>query len=209
MRYGERPKELGQFEINCNEMMLYQYMPIKMPFNTYPVVEARLACFEKIIGAICCDFIGEYGLNAFVDSYVYLTAKHLYQKPGCPFNRPGYHSDGFMTKDVNYIWCDKNPTVFNDSDFKLTMNDSISMTEMEEQALLENEFTHPAKTLLRLNQFNIHKVADVSEFSLRTFLKVSFSADKYDLSGNTHNYLIDYDWNMRQRKEQRNIPQLI
>jgi hypothetical protein len=190
-------------------MLFYQYMPIKLPFSTYPVVEARLSCFEKILGVICCDFIGEFGLNAFVDSYVYLTAKHLYQKPNCPFNRPGYHSDGFMTNDINYIWSDKQPTVFNNSEFQLSMDDAISMREMESQALAENEFCYPENTLLRLNQFNIHKVADVKDVSLRTFLKVSFSGDKYDLIGNSHNYLIDYEWDMRPRKEQRNIPQSI
>lgn len=209
MRYGERPKSLGQHIVKCNEMMFYQYMPIKFPSNTYPVVEARLSCFEKLLGTIVCDFIGEYGLNAFVDSYVYLTAKHLFQSPGCPFNRPGYHSDGFMTKDINYIWSDRQPTVFNDSEFKLSMDDSLSMREMEDQALPENDFTFPENTLLRLNQFNIHKVAEVDTASLRTFLKISFSADKYDLIGNAHNYLIDYNWDMRPRREQRNIPQSI
>jgi hypothetical protein len=209
MKYGNHPKSLGQFSVACNEMMLYQYMPIKLPASTYPVVEARLSCFEKILGVICCDFIGVFGLNAFSDSYIYLTAKHSYQKPGCPLNRPGYHSDGFMTKDVNYIWSDCDPTIFNSTEFNLTMDDSVSLKEMEEQALPENEFTYPNGTLLRLDQFNIHKCAEVISVSLRTFLKVSFSPDKYDLMGNTHNYLIDYEWDMRRRFEQRNIPQKI
>ena len=29
MRYGELPKPLGIFEVECNEMMFYQYLPIK------------------------------------------------------------------------------------------------------------------------------------------------------------------------------------
>ena len=41
----------------------------------------------------------------------------------------------------------------------------------------------------------------------RTFFKLSFSKDKYDLKGNSHNYLFDYNWEMRERKENRNIPQ--
>jgi len=42
---------------------------------------------------------------------------------------------------------------------------------------------------------------------MRTFVKISFSKDKYDLIGNSHNYEMDYKWDMKERKEERNIPQ--
>lgn len=209
MKYGELPKDLGLHEVRCDEMMFYQYLPIKFPKSTIPIYEDRLKCFDKIIGTICCDFIGVFGLDRYVNSYVYLTAKRQFQTTGCSFNRGGYHSDGFMTDDINYIWSDKNPTVFNDSDFNISQDDNLSLLEMEQQALAINEVTFPENTLLRLNQFNIHKVADVNQSGMRTFLKVSISIDKYDLLGNSHNYLIDYAWYMRQRKQQRNVPQLL
>jgi hypothetical protein len=44
---------------------------------------------------------------------------------------------------------------------------------------------------------------------MRAFLKVSISKDKYDLIGNSHNYLLDYDWQMKERKQERNIPQSV
>jgi hypothetical protein len=207
MKYGQLPKDLGQFQIECKEMMFYQYLLIKMENETQPVYGQRLKCFDKLIGVVCCDFIGEYGLDAYVASYLYLTAKYMFQAPGCSYNRMGYHSDGFMTNDINYVWSDKNPTVFNKSEFVLSMDDGESLVEMEQQAQRENEFTYPEKTLLRLNQFNIHKVADIETAGMRTFLKLSFSKDKYDLIGNAHNYLIDYNWEMKPRKQERNIPQ--
>ena len=43
---------------------------------------------------------------------------------------------------------------------------------------------------------------DAFEFVLKT-------KDKYDLIGNSHNYLLNYDWKMKQRKEARNIPQSV
>lgn len=208
-RYGETPKYLGRHEIQCDEMMFYQYLPIKLRGQTEPKFEDRLMCFKELIGNICCDFVGEYGLNRYVDSFVYLTAKKMYQVNGCSFNRKGYHSDGFMTDDINYIWCDKNPTVFNFSPFNLTMNDEISLKEMEEQAHPDAIEIYPENSLLRLDQYNIHKVNDVEELTLRTFLKVSFSKDKYDLKGNSKNFLLDYNWEMRDRKVNRNIPQKI
>ncbi len=209
MRYGELPKILGEHLVECQEMMFYQYLPIKLAGATEPLVEDRLKCFSDLIGAVCCDYVGEFGLDDYVESFIYLTAKRAYQGNGCSFNRKGYHSDGFMTDDINYIWYDRSPTIFNKGQFNLTNDDSSSMYEMEEQANPQNEVVYPINSLLRLNQFSIHKVADVTNVGLRTFVKISFSKDKYDLRGNSHNYLLDYQWEMRERKPNRNIPQKI
>jgi hypothetical protein len=209
MRYGELPKPLGIFKVECNEMMFYQYLPIKLIEQTQPVYENRLKCFDKLVGAICCDYIGEFGLDNYVNSYVYLTAKHLYQMPNCSFNRTGWHSDGFLTDDINYIWSDKYPTIFNRTEFHLPLDDLLSIEVMEKQAIPFNNYSYRENQLLRLNQYNIHKVAPITEIGMRTFLKLSFSKDKYDLIGNSHNYLIDYNWEMKYRKEHRNIPQSI
>ena len=139
MRYGELPKELGIFEVEAKEMMFYQYLPIKMPNETQPIYEQRLKCFDALVGAICCDYIGEFWLDNYVNSYVYLTAKHLYQMPNCSFNRTGWHSDGFLTDDINYIWCDKYPTIFNKTDFDLPLDDLLSMGHARALLGLESE----------------------------------------------------------------------
>ena len=208
MKYGDKPKQLGLFEIDPKEMFFYQYLPIKLIGNIQPIFEDRLKIFEEILGAICCDFIGEFGLDRYNDSYIYLTAKNLYQKANCGFNRNGWHSDGFLTDDINYIWSDCQPTIFNFSDFEISNNDIKSMEEMNFQADPNNDAIYKNSRLLRLNQFNIHKVGDV-EKGMRCFLKVSFSKDKYDLIGNSKNYLLNYNWEMRKRNENRNIPQLL
>ena len=72
----------------------------------------------------------------------------------------------------------------------------------------ENEITFPDCTILRLDEYNIHKVNDRDYFEgMRTFVKVSFSQDNYDLEGNSHNYELNYYWKMKPRKIERNIPQ--
>lgn len=207
MKYGSKPKDLGVIEIDCPEMLFYQYLPIKLIGQTEPIVEQRLKCFEPLIGACCCDFVADYGLSRYMDSYVYLTVKRLYQGKGYSFNRKGYHSDGFLTDDINYLWSNSLPTVFNFGKFDLSLDDNTSMIEMEQQAKKENEFTYPQGSILRLDQFVIHKVSDEEIEGMRTFAKVSFSNDKYDLKGNAKNYLLDYDWQMRNRGLKRNIPQ--
>ena len=205
--YGQLPKVIGEYNISCDEMLYYQYLPIKLKNQIKPVFEERLNCFNSIIGAACCDFIGEYGLDLYNDSYIYLTAKKMYQSNGCSFNRHGYHSDGFMTEDINYIWCDNNPTIFNYTQFNLSLDDKKSLIEMQKQADDKKTKVYNINTLLRLDQYNIHKVNDNKSLCLRTFAKISFSKDKYDLIGNSNNYLLDYKWNMRSRNIDRNIPQ--
>lgn len=205
--YGAEPKVLQQFDIVCKEMMCYQYLPIKLAGATELTREPRLAYFDTILGVASCDFIADYGLNRYVNGYVYLTAKHLWQGPNTPFNRPGYHCDGFMTNDVNYVWSNKSSTVFNFSRFQLTQDDEVSTNEMERQAEPRLEYSFPNNALLRLDQFCVHKVREPDHMMLRSFLKISFSPDRYDLVGNAHNYLLDYDWPMRERASVRNIPQ--
>lgn len=202
------PAFLGLHEISCDEFMFYQYLPVKLCGQTEIALENRLACFGPIIGTICCDYVGFRGLDAFVAAYVYVTAKRMYQAPGCPMNRPGWHTDGFMTGDINYIWSDHVPTIFNYSYFNLTQDDEQSMHEMRKQADESNNATYPDNALLRLDQFCVHRAADCQAPTLRTFLKVSFSPDRYDLKGNAHNHLLEYHWPMRERSMSRNTPQV-
>lgn len=209
MKYGDLPTSLGTHEVDCREMMFYQYLPIKMKGDFGIKFEDRLDCFKDIIQVIYYDFIDSFGEINFLDHYIYVTAKHLYQSQFCSFNRPGLHSDGFMTDDINYIWCNKYPTIFNKSNFDLSMDDKLSLEEMALQAIPDNDIKFKENELLRLNQFNIHRVDTFLTGGMRAFLKVSFSKDKYDLIGNSHNYLMDYNWDMRERKQERNIPQSI
>lgn len=207
MKYGDYPELLDEVILNCEEMLFYQYLPIKLPEQKHAIYEKRLHSFRPLIDYVINDFKNSFGYEEYINSYVYLTAKKLFQTPNNSFNRSGYHSDGFLTDDINYIWSDKFPTIFNIGEFNLTLDDFISMSEMESQAKKENEVVFPNNQVIRLNQYNIHKVGEITENSLRTFAKLSFSKDKYDLEGNSHNYLIDYKWDLKKRKEARNIPQ--
>lgn len=205
-KYGIPPKALGFHKVNCEEMMFYQYLPIKMAGENEFHIEKRLDIFKDIIGECSCDFIGDYGLDNFMESYVYISAKYLFVTPSANYNRPGWHSDGFMSDDINYIWCDRCPTLFSLGDFQLTMDHEISLKEMDKQAPKQKVVEFGKNQIVRLDQFNIHRVNDVSDAGMRAFLKVSISKDKYNLAGNTHNHMIDYKWDMKQRKVERNNP---
>ena len=211
MKYGSKPVEIFDkgwpIYCHCKEMMFYQYLPIKMSNSlSTPVYEDRLKYFSRLIQGCEKDFIQNFGLEAYRDHYIYLTVKHQYQLPNCSYNREGWHSDGFMSDDINYIWSNRFGTEFNFSEFNLTQDHNISLKEMEEQALPENNFIYEDQSLLRLDQFNIHRVQKTEEEGMRTFFKLSFSKEKYNLIGNSHNYELDYKWDMLSREVERNHP---
>ena len=187
------------------------YMPIKMAGNHEIQLCNFFSPFKSLIGTACCDFVGTKGLNSYMNSYLYMTAKRSYQKQGSLLNREGWHCDGFDSEDISYIWSDsvKAPTVFNTSPFVLSKDDQKSLIEMKEQALPENNILYPANTLLCLDEYVVHKPMQSLESELRTFLKLVFSKDKFDLEGNTHNGLFDYNWPMYPRSNFRNVPQSV
>jgi hypothetical protein len=196
---GDAPKVIGHFEIDCPEFMFYQYLPIRMPESGLQIPK-NLRCFEPLIEAIAL-FDGW-----LPDDYVYLTAKKMFVSPGCSVNRPGWHLDGFGTPDINYIWCDSIPTEFCFQPFNLSDEHELSLIEMEKQAHPENIRTYPIGTLLRLDRRVVHRVGTCKEPCYRTFAKISISKNRYNLKGNAHNYLFDYDWPMFDRINGRNHP---
>lgn len=206
-KYGSLPTVVSSIKLSPKEMMFYQYLPIKMAGFHEIKIEPRLEFIMPVISVALGDFEGNFGIDKFWDSYVYLTGKYMFQSPGCSYNRSGWHTDGFMTDDINYIWYDSSPTVFNTTEFILDMDDERSLIQMERQADFANSVSFPNQTLLRLDQYNVHKVNSQPDKGMRLFVKISFSKDKYDLEGNSHNHLFDYNWEMRPRNINRNIPQ--
>ena len=206
--YNKIPHLVGDFPLQVDETFSFLYLPIKLAGQPKPIYEERLKVFDKIIGAALCNFVGLRGLDEFVDSYIYITAKNLYQKKDGGFNRSGWHSDGYGTNDISYIWSNRQPTVFNSGTFLLTNDDEKSMVDMEEQADEANNFTLPNNSLIRMDQFSIHRVGEIEE-GVRCFVKICFSKDKYNLIGNSRNFLLDYQWEMQERKKTRNIPQAL
>lgn len=206
-KYNKEPKDLGFHKVDVKEYFSYTYLPIKLAGSCDIRLEKRLEIFNKIVGAACCDFVGSFGLDRFSESYVYLTAKHQYQKPGCGFNRPGWHSDGFGTDDINYIWSNRQPTIFNNSDFsEMDSDDEFSMLDMDRLANSDNDYCYGNGSLIRMDQFTIHRTGDYVEGN-RAFMKLSISRDIYALEGNSINYDLDYEWEYKPRRKQRNIPQ--
>lgn len=200
--YGRLPVLLGKFDIDLNEVMYYLYLPISLAGSDEVKLPAQLRKIQPLIDAIKKD-IGQ----RFTDEYIYVTIKRMYVGGGISPNRPGWHADGFMTDDLNYIWYDCLPTIFNGSDFKITQDHLKSLEEFETQAREDECIRFISTNLLKLDQYVVHRVNDPPEKSImRTFIKISVSPNKYNLKDNSHNYELDYEWEMFDREAIRNDP---
>ena len=207
--YGALPIDLGLIDLSPSEMMFWLYCPIKMPGQLIWNSPPNLEQFEPIIGAVSQDC----SLDAWRESYVYITAKTLWATPENPGNRPGWHSDGFLTDDLNYIWADANPTVFffDGQRHAFSADHSASLSEMdalceEPVAAAFDHRTYPVKHLLRLDQTVLHKVATNIRPGVRTFVKISVSRHRYALRGNSINHELAPDWAYADRQAERNCP---
>jgi len=194
-------------DLSPTEMMCWLYCPVKLPGSRLSV-PPNLEQFKPILLMVMADCA-----ERWVESYVYITAKRLFVTPEGLMNRPGWHSDGFMTEDLNYIWCDTSPTVFwePESCVRFVQDHNLSLIEME--ATCEPDTYHhrvyPLKHLLRLDEAVMHKMAPVKQPGFRTFVKVSVSEHEYRLSGNSINHDLAPHWAYVARQEGRNAPEVL
>lgn len=204
--YGDPPEVMAVFDLDFAEYMHFMYLPIRIgseaPWDLR--VPRRLMFARDLI--LHATYVEWKRGHAW--QYVYLTARRGFATPGNPLNRPGWHADGFGTDDVNYVWTDRYPTQFALQRFTGVSDDHVeSLRAFEDQIIPDRIRTYPNRTLLRLDPFVIHAAPEIPPpGGERLFLKVSFSNDRYDLIGNSHNYLFDYEWPMHSRAEVRNDP---
>ncbi|AMX93764.1 MULTISPECIES: hypothetical protein [Mesorhizobium] len=204
--YGFKPVDLGLVDLSPKEMMFWLYCPIKMADRFKVVIPSNLRQFEDIVNAVYRDVAS----MRWLDSYVYITAKTLWVTHENPGNRRGWHSDGFMTDDLNYIWSDSRGTLFWEPDEATTFiqDHTKSLDEMEAKAERGPFKTYPDKHLLRLDQGVIHRVADFESPGMRTFVKISVSRHQYRLAGNSINHGLAPDWAYVERAAERNTPEV-
>jgi hypothetical protein len=200
--YGSAPVDLGYVGLSPKEMMFWMYCPIKLPSQLEPTYPDNLAQFDELVFQTYFDC-----KERWQDSYVYLTAKTLWVSKDNPGNRPGWHSDGFMTDDLNYIWSDRCGTEFWEPAklIAFTQDHHRSLGEMEYAAAYAPQYTrtYGDKHLLRLDESVIHRVAANLTSGMRSFVKISVSRSRYDLEGNSVNHAFP-EWPTVPRGVERN-----
>lgn len=194
--YGKPPVVIGGASLHPSEMCFVQYMPIKIDGSDIRIPD-RLKWTMPIINE--CSEIDDF-------EYAYLTAKYIWVNNANMGNRKGWHSDGFLSDDISVIWSDCCPTEFALQGFNLTLDHDKSMQEMAKQVRRDSIVTYPPNSILRLDQYVIHRVSEQPYEGMRAFVKVNMSNNQYNLEGNARNELFDYEWEMSPRKVTRNHP---
>lgn len=195
--FGKPPKVIGKFDADCSEMMFYLYLPIYCPRKGWHV-PPPLERYRDIIHSAVKH------ASAPPNWRVYITAKTLYCDSGCLGAREGWHTDGFGTDDLNYIWCDRSPTIFCiQNGLQIRDCEQQSMMDMEDQCV--NKTTYPDKTLLALDQYVIHRANNRIEPGVRTFVRISLSPTTYNLIGNSINYDLPLGIPYVRRQMARNV----
>lgn len=214
MSYGEHPVPIdyfGRVERQFTEFMHYLYLPVRMKGGSYLDVRLpeRLEFVRPLVTAALADATQAPWVE---DPYVYVTARQGYATPDNPINRPGWHCDGFGTNDLNYVWWNRWPTRFwiGEPDVPITTDHQLSVEQFEYLAARYPEHIVDAsrdEVLYRLTPHVIHTTPVVpARGGMRQFIKVSVSNHRYNLKGNSRNYLFDYDWPMFDRDVARNDP---
>lgn len=208
---GSPPRDLGLVEINDGEMLFTMYLPISVPDDHSYKLPDHLKRFAPIVSTVKQEEPAR-----FFREFVYLTAKTLWVEGSHIGNRPGWHSDGFGTNDLNFIWADRAPTEFMVRRFlglwQVSDDCDQSMREMEKLGRYAEAYdfpftTYPDRHLLRLDPTVMHRSPVKFEAGLRTFVKVSISPDQYNLSGNAVNHLLpETHWPLVDRQTVRNHP---
>lgn len=190
------PEVVGVIPLKPEEFCYSVYMPVKV--GTAMALPSPLQWVAPLLDKVCTeDYLRYY--------YYYLTVKHMWvQGYG---NRPGWHIDGYLSDDVNYIWSDCNPTEFCVQQFDLSKDHEKSLQEMEEQADPRCCVSAAPNELLRLTPDMVHRTVPSEVPILRTFIKISCSNNKYNLKGNASNPVLQVSLGeMVERGQSRNHP---
>jgi hypothetical protein len=198
-KYGAEPVSLGKFDIHLPEMMHYLYLPVNMTPDWHDIrLPQNIECLMATVRHILRDY-PEY-------KYCYVSARRGIASPGNSLNRPGWHCDGFGTDDLNFIWWKGAGTRFAVQEFNdISDDEHLSMKQMEEQVRPENVRTYPEGEVYLIDRYVVHAVPVIERVEPRQFVKISLSNNRYNLDGNSHNYLFDYDWTMVGRAQDRNV----
>lgn len=201
--YGKPPVDLGRVDLAPVEMMFWLYCPVKLVGSSILIVPDNLQQFAPLL-----ELVRDDCRDRWRESYVYLTAKTLWVSQENPGNRPGWHSDGFMTDDLNYVWSDRDGTLFwvPVETRNFTQHHEHSLAEMTEAANAGPMMSYRDKHFLRLDESVIHRMADFDVPRVRSFVKISVSRHEYNLVGNSINHLLPVNWDLVSRSIERNHP---
>lgn len=213
------PASLGSYYLQTEEQMNYLYYPVAMRECDTGVdfwrgirLEPRMEPALQFVYE--CWHWAMRNLTLFDPKayYCYLSMKIGFATTENPLNRPGWHIDAWgHPEDHNFVWADEFPTRYITGNLYDVPDDDAGALKAFEVAGRRAEDIDAVHEVQRgsINYFHqtcVHATPIISKPGMRKFLKVSLSPHRYNLSGNSKNSLLVYDWPMADRQVTRNDP---
>lgn len=182
-------------------------MPIYMPGQGWAIPKA-LEQFREVIQKAVDN---ERSINPDIENdYIYITIDQKPIEPNKTQRRYGFHGDAFITSantdmedeiitDNTYVISDGLSSEFSAGPFDLNgiepEDDEAVLKRFQETAERIGSVVYPPYTLLKLTPYDIHtpSINKTDQTMNRTFVKIAFSRERYNMLGNTMNPLLNYD----------------
>ena len=155
-------------------------------------------------------------LPDWVDRIFYITTDRRRIRRGSSQRRPGIHTDGFQgaryqkknPPDIVALVHDHVPFVSYAQSFDFTGLNTGKHdfhAEMSRQADESNAVPSENYKMYVFDAFTGHRAGEAEEDIERNLVRFNASYATYDFIGNTHNPLLDYDWEMVDRTIPNNL----
>ena len=171
----------------------------QIPDNLHSLISSVISDIYKLSSSL---------YNDDWTKYCYLTIKKMYVQPNSYGNREGFHIDGFLSDQDNFIWsdCEATPTEVALGEFILSDDHEKSLEEMTSQSSKMFKQTLSTNVLYDMNQNCVHRPTTnrTDKAVLRTFIKVTYSKELFNCYGNAWNYKLPHIKPRTQRSYIRN-----
>jgi len=143
----------------------------------------------------------------WVDYNTYITVDSSYVEAAKQQRHGGLHVDGFQGSRIeekvkvtrNYVMTTNGGTRFFPQTFVVA--DETKFNVFQGFDIQAKEFVIAEENLVYfMDAYTVHESGFAERDGLRTFLRVTFDLKKFDRLGNTHNNMLNYEWEMFDRK---------
>jgi fructose-1,6-bisphosphatase/inositol monophosphatase family enzyme len=187
-----------------------QDLPFRMPGQGWCVPRLLAPYLPAIRIALDAERAINADFAASEDDYhAYITIDQKLVEPHRTQRRQGFHGDAFMTPENadlgrvaltenTYLVCDALPTEFKPGPFDIAdvyPDIAACLARFDEVAALQPTITMPPYAVIRITPYHVHSPAvnHSDETVQRTFVKITFSRERFNRDGNAKNPLCRYD----------------
>jgi hypothetical protein len=196
-------------EINTGALNGYHQRCLDMPIRLSGQKEYRVPEEWSALLPMLRDVIStEHVHNPNVPDYhTYITVDSKMVEPDEQQRNGGLHVDGFQGARIdpktkitrNYVVTTNGGTRFYSQPFIVVDEKKYNVFQgFDLQA--KDYVIAKENTVYFMDAYTVHESGIASRKGIRSFLRVTYDLKKFDRLGNTHNSMLDYKWDMEDRK---------